>query len=110
MNRIAFGSLVTLRVAEKHRAWAEAIALARELGISLKTLAMAMRIEVEDIPDDGLSLAQLKAVCRKVCGMEASIPRALRQLGIERIEELPDNFKLLLLPRPVDSGSKPSLD
>lgn len=73
-----------------------AIALARELGISLKTLAMAMRIEVEDIPDDGLSLAQLKAVCR--------------QLGIERIEELPDNFTLLLLPRQVDSERKPLLD
>ena len=78
------------------RNWHNAIALARELGISLKTLALSMRIEVEDIPDDGLSLAELKTVCR--------------QLGIERIEELPDNFTQLLLPRSADSGHKPLSD
>ncbi|MDF5716648.1 MAG: hypothetical protein PUP93_22950 [Rhizonema sp. NSF051] len=52
--------MVTGRVAEKHRARDNAIALARELGISLKNLATAMRIDIEDIPDDGLSLAQGK--------------------------------------------------
>ena len=29
-----------------------AIALARELGVSLKTLAKAMKLDVTDIPDD----------------------------------------------------------
>ena len=47
-----------------------------------------MHLGVEDIPDDGLSLAQLKVVCH--------------QLGIERIDELPDDFKLLLLSHPPD--------
>ena len=67
-----------------------ALALARELGVSLKTLASSMRMDVEDMPDDGLSLAQLKVVCH--------------QLGIERIDQLPDDFKLLKRSRPPDQN------
>jgi len=45
-----------------------------------------MHLGVEDIPDDGLTLAQLKVICR--------------QLGIERIDELPEDFMHLKLSRP----------
>ncbi|MGV0102238.1 helix-turn-helix transcriptional regulator [Nostoc sp. DSM 114160] len=58
-----------------------AIALARELGVSLKILAKSMQIDVADLLDDGPSLAQLKAICR--------------DLGITEVGELPDDWKQL---------------
>jgi transcriptional regulator with XRE-family HTH domain len=58
------------------------VQIARCLGVSLKTLAKAMGINVENISDDGLSLAELKALCR--------------ELKIEQIEELPDDFSQLI--------------
>lgn len=61
-----------------------AIALARELGVSLKTLAQSMHLEVSDILDDGISLAQLKAACK--------------ELGIKEVSELPDDWRQLKYP------------
>lgn len=58
-----------------------AIIVARELGVSLKILAKSMRLDVSDLLDDGLTLPQLKAVCR--------------ELGITRIDELPDDYARL---------------
>jgi len=66
-----------------------AIALARELGVSLKTLAKSMRLEASNVPDDGLTLAQLKAVCS--------------ELGIELISDLPDDY--LQLKRSPHGGT-----
>ncbi|HLO88737.1 MAG TPA: helix-turn-helix transcriptional regulator [Nostocaceae cyanobacterium] len=58
-----------------------AIALARVLGVSLKTLAQSMGLEVLDIIDDGLPLSQLKSVCE--------------ELGIERVSDIPDSWNQL---------------
>jgi transcriptional regulator with XRE-family HTH domain len=58
-----------------------AISLARVLGVSLKTLAEAMDIDVNEIPDDGLSLSQLKAACE--------------ELGINHIRDLPESWAQL---------------
>lgn len=59
-----------------------AIALARELGVSLKSLAKSMRLDVADLPPDELHLWELKAICR--------------DLGIVSIEDLPDDFITLM--------------
>lgn len=58
-----------------------AIALARELRVSLKDLAKSMHLDINDVSDDGLTLTQLKTVCK--------------ELKIERIEDLPDNWQQL---------------
>ena len=63
-----------------------AIALARELGSSLKDLARSMRIDVSAVSDDGMSLTQLKALCR--------------DLNIKEVNDLPDDWKQLKRPRP----------
>lgn len=62
-----------------------AIALARELGASLKDLAKSMRMDVTAVADDGMSLAQLKALCK--------------DLNIKEIDDLPDDWKQLRRPR-----------
>lgn len=62
-----------------------AIALARELGASLKELARSMRMDVSSIADDGMSLAQLKALCR--------------DLNIKEVDDLPDDWRQLKRPR-----------
>lgn len=62
-----------------------AIALARELGASLKELARSMRMDVSSIADDGMSLAQLKALCR--------------DLNIKEVNDLPDDWRQLKRPR-----------
>lgn len=59
-----------------------AIALASELGFSLKTLAKSMHLDVSKVPNDGLTLQEVKAMCKK--------------LGIERVEDLPDDSSELL--------------
>ena len=58
-----------------------AIALAGELGYSLKSLAKSMHLDVNKVPDDGLTLAQLKAICK--------------ELKIERVEDMPDDWQQL---------------
>lgn len=58
-----------------------AIAVAGELEVSLKTLAKSIRLDVSKVPDDGLTLAQLKAICK--------------ELKIERVEDLPDDWQQL---------------
>ena len=63
-----------------------AIALARELGASLKELARSMRMDVSSIADDGISLAQLKTLCR--------------ELNITEVDDLPDDWRQLKRPRP----------
>ncbi|HYX18760.1 MAG TPA: helix-turn-helix transcriptional regulator [Nostoc sp.] len=63
-----------------------AIALARELGASLKELARSMRMDVSSIADDGISLAQLKTLCR--------------ELNITEVNDLPDDWRQLKRPRP----------
>ena len=62
-----------------------AIALARELGASLKELARSMRMDVSSIADDGITLAQLKALCR--------------DLNIKEVDDLPDDWRQLKRPR-----------
>lgn len=62
-----------------------AIALARELGASLKELARSMRMDVSSIADDGMSLTQLKALCR--------------DLNIKEVDDLPDDWRQLKRPR-----------
>lgn len=59
-----------------------AIALARELRTSLKELAKSMRMDVNSVPDDGISLAQLKALCR--------------EMNITEVAELPDDWRQLI--------------
>lgn len=59
-----------------------AIALARELGVSLKTLAKSMQLDVSRVPDDELQLWRLKAICR--------------ERGITQIEDLPDDWVTLM--------------
>ena len=59
-----------------------AIALARELGVSLKSLAKSMQLDVSKLPDDGQPLRELKAMCK--------------HLGIERVDDLPDDWSELL--------------
>ena len=59
-----------------------AIALARELNVSLKALAKSMQLDVSKVPSDGLTLQEVKAMCKK--------------LGIERVEDLPDDSSELL--------------
>ncbi|MBN3959241.1 helix-turn-helix transcriptional regulator [Nostoc sp. NMS8] len=63
-----------------------AIALARELGASLKELARSMRMDVSSIADDGISLAQLKTLCR--------------ELNITEVNDLPDDWRQLKRSRP----------
>ncbi|MEG4198595.1 helix-turn-helix transcriptional regulator [Microcoleus sp. Pol12A5] len=57
-----------------------ATTLSRELGVSLKTLAKAMHIDVTGVPDD-YSLIDLKKIATK--------------LGIEKIEDLPESYEIL---------------
>ena len=59
-----------------------AIALARELGVSLKALAKSMQLDASKLPDDGLPLRELKAICK--------------HLNIERVDDLPDDWSELL--------------
>lgn len=54
--------------------------VAGQLGVSLKTLAKAMRVDVTDIPGD-YSLIELKAIAA--------------ELGIERVEDLPEDYETL---------------
>lgn len=58
-----------------------AISIAKVLKVSLKTLARSMKLDVSDIPDDGYSLSQLKAICK--------------ELGIENIDDLPNDWREL---------------
>lgn len=57
-----------------------ATALSRELGVSLKALAKAMRINVAGVPGD-CSLIELKAIAE--------------ELGIERVKDLPADYQTL---------------
>jgi transcriptional regulator with XRE-family HTH domain len=57
-----------------------ATALSRELGVSLKVLAKAMRINVAGVPGD-YSLIELKAIAE--------------ELGIERVKDLPADYQTL---------------
>lgn len=59
-----------------------AIAVASELGVSLKTLSKSIRLDISKLPDDGLTLKEIKAICG--------------ELGIVRIEDLPDDWRELL--------------
>lgn len=59
-----------------------AIALARELGVSLKALAKSMQLDVSKLSDDALTLQELKAICK--------------QLNIQQVDELPDDWSELL--------------
>ncbi|MEG4516510.1 helix-turn-helix transcriptional regulator [Microcoleus sp. AT9b-C5] len=57
-----------------------AAALSRELGVSLKSLAQAFRVDVAGVPPD-YNLTELKAVAA--------------DLGIERVEDLPADFETM---------------
>jgi len=57
-----------------------AVLVGRRLGVSLKVLAKSMHIDVAGIPGD-YSLIEIKAMATK--------------LGIEKIEDLPENYELL---------------
>jgi len=57
-----------------------ATTLSRELGVSLKTLAKAMQINVIGVPGD-YSLTDLKKIAS--------------DLGIEKIEDLPEDYEIL---------------
>lgn len=54
--------------------------VAGQLGVSLKTLAKAMRVDVTDIPGD-YSMIELKAIAA--------------ELGIERVADLPADFETM---------------
>jgi len=57
-----------------------AATLSRELGVSLRTLAKAMHINVAGVPGD-YDLIDLK--------------RIASELGIERVDELPESYEML---------------
>jgi len=57
-----------------------AITLSKELGVSLKTLAAAMGINADGVPSD-YRLIDLKALAA--------------ELGIERVEDLPESYEIL---------------
>jgi len=57
-----------------------AATLSRELGVSLRTLAKAMHINVAGVPGD-YDLIDLK--------------RIASELGIERVEDLPESYEML---------------
>jgi len=57
-----------------------AATLSRELGVSLRTLAKAMHINVAGVPGD-YDLIDLK--------------RIASELGIERVDELPESYEIL---------------
>jgi transcriptional regulator with XRE-family HTH domain len=57
-----------------------ATSVAKALGVSLKSLAKSMRIDVAGLPDD-YSLLDLKLIAS--------------ELGIERIEDLPEDYRIL---------------
>jgi transcriptional regulator with XRE-family HTH domain len=57
-----------------------AATLSRELGVSLRTLARAMHINVAGVPGD-YDLIDLK--------------RLALELGIERVEDLPESYEIL---------------
>ena len=71
-----------------------AIALARELGVSLKALAKSMQLDVSKLPDDGLPLRELKAICK--------------HLNIERVDDLPDDWSELLKQMRSPNNHTPS--
>jgi transcriptional regulator with XRE-family HTH domain len=57
-----------------------AVLVAAQLGVSLKTLAKSLQINVAAVPGD-YSLLELKALAR--------------ELGIETIDELPEDYRML---------------
>jgi transcriptional regulator with XRE-family HTH domain len=57
-----------------------AVTLSRALGVSLRTLAKAMQIDVVGVPGD-YDLIDLK--------------RIASELGIERVEDLPESYEIL---------------
>ena len=61
-----------------------AIALSRELRVSLKTLARSIGLDSSAVPDDTptLTLEELKTICR--------------ELGIDRVEDLPSDWSELM--------------
>lgn len=68
-------------VAGKHSPKLDSAALvAAQLGVSLKTLAKSLQINVAAVPGD-YSLLELKALAR--------------ELGIETIDELPEDYRML---------------
>ena len=71
-----------------------AIALATELGYSLKSLAKSMQLDVSKLPDDGLPLRELKAICK--------------HLNIERVVDLPDDWSELLKQMRSPNNHTPS--
>lgn len=71
-----------------------AIALARELGVSLKILAKSMQLDVSKLPDDGMPLRELKAICK--------------HLNIERVDDLPDDWSELLKQMRSPNNHTPS--
>ncbi len=54
--------------------------VAKTLGVSLKSLAKSMGIDTKGVPDD-INLIELKAIAT--------------ELGIERVEDLPENYQTL---------------
>jgi transcriptional regulator with XRE-family HTH domain len=57
-----------------------AATLSRALGVSLKTLAQAMQIDVVGVPGDYHSI---------------DLKRIASELGIERVEDLPESYEIL---------------
>jgi len=65
--------------------------VAKALGVSLKSLAKSMRIDVTGLPDD-YSLLDLKVIAS--------------ELGIERIEDLPEDYRILKRRRDLMRGQQ----
>jgi len=65
--------------------------VAKALGVSLKSLAKSMRIDVTGLPDD-YSLIDLKLIAS--------------ELGIERIEDLPEDYRMLKRRRDLMRGQQ----
>jgi transcriptional regulator with XRE-family HTH domain len=65
--------------------------VAKALGVSLKSLAKSMRIDVTGLPDD-YSLLELKLIAS--------------ELGIERIEDLPEDYRMLKRRRDLMRGQQ----
>lgn len=71
-----------------------AATLSRELGVSLKALAKAMRVDVTRVPGDYSSI-ELKAITA--------------ELGIEQIEDLPEDYKTLRRMRDRQNWRAPQI-
>lgn len=65
--------------------------VAKALGVSLKSLAKSMRIDVTGLPDD-YTLLDLKLIAS--------------ELGIERIEDLPEDYRMLKRRRDLMRGQQ----